>query len=93
ANSQEVDFLIKQGLKITQLIQVCYNLDDEQTKTREIRSLLKASVELKCNNLLVITNDYEADLPAEAFAKAGEKIKNKTIKFISLWRWLLQSKI
>jgi len=80
---REVDFIIKQGLKITQLIQVCYNLDDEQTKTREIRSLLKASQELKCNNLLIITNDYEAE----------EKIKNKTIKFIPLWKWLLQSKI
>lgn len=77
---QEVDFVIKRDLKITQLIQVCYDLDDEQTKKREIRSLLKASQELKCNNLLVITNDYEV----------LEKHQGKTIKFLPLWKWLLQ---
>ena len=87
---REVDFVIKQNLKIKQLIQVCYNIEDYDTKKREIRSLLKASKELKCSNLLIITDDYEADLPAEALAKAGEKINGKSIKFIPLWKWLLQ---
>ena len=78
--NQEVDFVIKKKLKITQLIQVCYNLEDYQTKQRELKSLYKASQELNCNNLLVITWDYEGK----------EKFKNKTIKFIPLWKWLLQ---
>lgn len=78
-NKEEVDFVVKEGFKIKQLIQVCYNINDYDTKKREVRSLIKASKELKCNNLLVITEDYEN----------LERIKNKKIKFIPLWKWLL----
>lgn len=76
---EEVDFVIKEGLKITQLIQVCYDISNPNTKEREIRALLKASRELKCKNLFVITDDYEGE----------EKIKDETIKFFPLWKWLL----
>ena len=43
--NEEVDFVIKEGIKIKQLIQVCYNINDYETKKREIKSLLKASKE------------------------------------------------
>lgn len=76
----EVDFVIKEGLKVKQLIQVCYDITDYDTKKREIRALLKASKELKCKNLLVITEDKEGE----------EIIKNKKIKYIPLWKWLLE---
>lgn len=76
---EEVDFIVKQDLKVKQLIQVCYDPSDYETKQRELKSLIKASKELNCSNLLVITSDYEAE----------EKVKNKKIKFISLWKWLL----
>ncbi len=76
---EEVDFIVKRGLKIKQLIQVCYDIDDYDTKKREVRALLKASKELKCNNLLVITEYKEEE----------EKINNKKIKYIPLWKWLL----
>ena len=75
----EVDFVIKYGRRIRQLIQVTYAQNKDGIKEREIKSLIKASQELKCNNLLVITWDYEKE----------EKHKNKIIKFVSLWRWLL----
>ncbi|MEK7167166.1 MAG: ATP-binding protein [Patescibacteria group bacterium] len=77
---REVDFVVKQDLKIKQLIQVCYNIENYDTKQREIKSLIKASNELKCSNLLVITDDYEGE----------EKIKGKKIKFVSLWKWLIE---
>ncbi|EKE13968.1 MAG: hypothetical protein ACD_12C00727G0001 [uncultured bacterium] len=77
--TKEVDFILKQGQKVSQLIQVCFNLKTLKAKEREILALLKASDELKCDNLLVITSDYEAE----------EKHKSKTIKFIPLWKWLL----
>jgi len=41
--------------------------------------LVKASRELKCGDTLVITWDYEG----------VEKHKNKKIKFLPLWKWLL----
>jgi predicted AAA+ superfamily ATPase len=43
--------------------------------------LIKASKELKCKNLLVITWDYEDEI------KAG----SKKIAFIPLWKWLLEN--
>ena len=76
---KEVDFVVKKKLAIKQLIQVCFDVDSEIVKKRETSSLLEACYHLKCSNLLVITNDYDAQ----------EKIEDKTIKFISLWKWLL----
>jgi len=77
---QEVDFVLKSQEKVKQLIQVCYSLSDPETKNREINSLLNASKELNCNDLVVITLDYEGE----------EKVKEKKIKFIPLWKWLLE---
>lgn len=79
ANDKEVDFVLKEGLKIKQLIQACYNIEDFNVKERELNALVKASKELKCKNLLVITWDYES----------VEEFKNKKIKFLPLWKWLL----
>lgn len=78
---KEVDFVIKEGLQINKLIQVCYDIGDFDTKKREIEALLKASKDLKCNNLIVITNNYDA----------VEEIKKQKIQFISLHNWLLSS--
>ncbi len=78
---EEVDFVIKDGLKVKQLIQVCYNMDNPNTRLREIKAMLKASSELKCSDLLIITWDYEAE----------EEHKGKKITFIPLWKWLLSS--
>ncbi len=75
----EVDFIIKKGLKIEQMIQVCYETDDARTKKRELNSLIEASKKLKCSNTLVITWDYERI----------EKYKGRKIKFSPLWKWLL----
>ena len=79
-NNKEVDFILKKGEKITQMIQVCYSIEDFNTKERELSALLKASEKLKCNNLLVITWNYEDE----------EKINNKKIVYKTLWKWLLK---
>ncbi len=79
AQQEEVDFVIKKGEKIEQLIQVCYDLTEEKTKSREINALIKASTELKCNRLSILTENYEGE----------EKAENKKIEFIPLWKWLL----
>lgn len=76
---EEVDFIINEGLKVKQLIQACYDITDYDTRKREVKALLKASNELKCNNLLVITEDKEG----------LEKVENKKIKYLPLWKWLI----
>ncbi len=80
---EEVDFVIKQELKIKQLIQVCHDLGNIKTKDREVRSLLKASKELACNDLLVLTEDYEGEEEINWFGI------RKKVRFMPLWRWLL----
>ena len=79
ASQREVDFLLKRGKTVEQIIQSTYVSSKEEISDREIKNLLVASEELRCNNLLVITWDYEAE----------EKTEGKRIKFIPLWKWLL----
>jgi predicted AAA+ superfamily ATPase len=79
-NGIEVDFLIKEKLEIKQLVQVCYDLEDPDTKEREIKALLKASTELKCQDLLMITWDREEE----------EHIGDKNVVYLPLWKWLLK---
>ncbi len=74
---REVDFVVKEGEQIKQLIQVTYDLNPENEK-REIGNLLKASKELKCNNLMIITWDQN-----EIIKKDG-----KEIRVLQLWKWL-----
>ena len=76
---EEVDFVVKEDLKVKQLIQVCYDITDSETKKRELRALFKASKELKCRNLLIITEDKEGE----------EMINGKKVDYIPLWKWLL----
>ncbi len=78
-SGKEVDFVIKEADRVKQLIQVCYDVSDYDTKQRELKALIKASKELKCNNLLVVTEDYEGI----------EEFKGKKIKFLPLWKFLL----
>lgn len=76
----EVDFVVKEGRKIKELIQVCYDTGNYDTKKREVSALLKSGKELKCRKLIVITDDYEAE----------ETIDGRKIKFTPLWKWLLE---
>jgi len=78
----EVDFVIKEGSKITELIQVTHNLDTAKLKKRELRSLIKASNKFKCAKLKVIVYDGQ---------KSEEIINDKKIEVIPLIDWLLNS--
>lgn len=80
---EEVDFVVKENLKIKRLIQVCFNLDKPETRSREARALLKAGDELKCKELLVITESYENEEDVKWFNLKGR------IKFVPLWKFLL----
>ena len=76
----EVDFVLKKGPKVIQLVQVTYATSRDEVNERETKSLLKASRELRCKNLLVITWDF----------KGKEKIGERYVTFIPLWSWLMQ---
>lgn len=78
---KEVDFVVKEGSHGISLIQVCWNLEKEITKQREVKSLLKAMEKFHLSESFIITENYEAE----------EKTKDKTIKYIPLWKWLLEA--
>jgi len=78
-SGREVDFIVKKGVGIEKLIQVTYASERSEVEKREIEGLIKASRNLNCKNLVVITWNYQGE----------ETIENKRVKFIPLWKWLL----
>lgn len=74
----ECDFLIQDGLKITEAIQVCYQLD-YQNKEREINGLFEALNEYSLKEGLILTYDQE-----DSFF-----FNDKTIIIKPVWEWLL----
>lgn len=76
---EEVDFLVKEDTKVKELIQVCWDIRDINTKKRETKALLKAMDEFKLKKGLIITEDYEGE----------EKVDGKKIEYVTLRRWLL----
>jgi predicted AAA+ superfamily ATPase len=74
----EVDFVLRKNLKIKELIQVSYDIDDPKTYRREVNSLISASKDLNPDKLTIITKDK----------KTEEIIKGKKISFKPLMNWL-----
>lgn len=79
-NGLEVDFLVQDKDKIISAIQVCYDLTDIKTKERELKSLLYACDKFGLKEGTIITNDLENQ----------EKINNKIIRSIPLYKWLIE---
>jgi len=79
SNNLEVDFLVKDKEKVKELIQVCWSLDNEKTKKRELKSLLEAMSELKIKKAKIITYNKSDEI----------KKDNKIIQVIPVWKWLM----
>jgi predicted AAA+ superfamily ATPase len=54
-NGHEVDFVIKKDFKIVSGIQVCYDMDNIETRSREIRSLVELAGEYGVKDLVIVT--------------------------------------
>lgn len=79
----EVDFVIVEKREVKEIIQVCWNLENQETKERELRGILRASKELDCKKLIIITEDYEETKKEDWFGIT------ETIQYIPAWKWLL----
>lgn len=75
----EVDFIVREGDKVKKLIQVCYNIEEEQTKKRETRALIKAAKEFGLKEGIIITKAQ----------KSEETIDDIKIIYLPLWEFLL----
>jgi len=81
--NHECDFIIKQELCITQAIQVCVNLEDPETKKREMNGLLEAMQSYRLNRGVILTYMEEGE---ESIVLNSEKF---AIKIVPVWQWLL----
>jgi predicted AAA+ superfamily ATPase len=76
----EVDFVIKEGLKARRIIQVCSDISDDDTRSREIKGLVSGLEYFNIQEGTIITSDLFGE----------EKIDGKKIRFVPLWYWLLE---
>jgi len=76
---REIDFVVKNKESIKELIQVTYASDKNEVDQRELESFKAAALEMKPDNMLVVTWDYEGTT----------LVNGKTVLFIPLWKWLL----
>jgi len=75
----EVDFAIREGKEITQMIQVCHGLNSTKTAHREINSLVSALDEVGLNEGIILTQDHSEIL----------NIDGKLITILPVYQWLL----
>ena len=61
-NSLEVDFICREGRKVTDLIQVAKELSDEKTKSRELKALFKAMDETGLKHGTIVTYEDEEEI-------------------------------
>ncbi len=78
-NNREVDFFINED-ETRQLIQASYSLENDETRDREIKSLLKAMDEQKINTGFIYTYNSTEEI----------RVKEKTIKIIPFWQIALK---
>ena len=73
--SVEVDFYVPQH---DWLIQAAYSLRDEETREREVSSLLKVAKHVGAQRLTIVTYNEEQTI----------QVGNASIEVIPLWKWL-----
>lgn len=80
ANLHECDFVIRQGNKIVQAIQVCYAFDSVETRKREIRGLREAMKVWQVAEGVILLHDAQEETIEE---------DGKVIRVLPVWKWLL----
>jgi predicted AAA+ superfamily ATPase len=74
----ECDFIIRDGLLISEAIQVCYDFNNSN-RDREIFGLIEAMKKFKLRKGLILTYEHEEEI----------KIKSRKINILPVWKWLL----
>lgn len=80
-NDFEVDFAVKEGKTIKELIQVSWNLKNTDAREREVRALAQAMKELRLKKALILTDDSEETI------NLGVNI----INVVPAYKWILEN--
>ena len=78
-HSIEVDFYIPE---VQLAVQVCYTLQDIETRKREINALLKMSKRIEVQKIIVITKDEEETISDQGMI----------IEVVPAWKWLCRKR-
>ncbi len=76
----EADFVVCKNNIVEEVYQVSYDISKEKTRKRELRGLLSASKETRCDNLFLITDFHREEV----------NVDGKLIKIIPAYDWLLE---
>lgn len=76
---KECDFLLTNQQKVTQLIQVTWDMHGAETRKREIEGLLEAAQATGCKELTILTLEEEEELQEQQIA----------IHVVPVWKWIL----
>ena len=76
---KECDFVVVEYDKVTRLIQVSYQIGDEEIRKREVDGLLEAAQATGCRGLTIVTMEAEAEW----------KEQDMSIHVVPAWKWML----
>lgn len=76
---KECDFVVVEYDEVTRLIQVSYQMNDEETRRREVDGLLEAAQITGCRELTIITMEMEAEWNEQGML----------IHVLPAWKWML----
>ena len=67
----EVEFLICKNMQVTELIQVCYDLENDKTFKREARLLIQAATEMNVEKLTITPGSGKQTLQMKEIGRAS----------------------
>ena len=76
---KECDFVIREGTRIVQAIQVTTNLSNKDVKEREVSGLIEAMSTYKLQEGLILTENEQETI----------KVDGVLITIMPIWKWLL----
>lgn len=76
---KECDFVIQTDTSVKELIQVCWDMRDKETRDRELGGIREAAFSTGCSTMTIVTRDQEEVIHDEV----------GTIHIVPAWKWLL----
>ena len=78
--NKECDFVIQTETAVKQLVQVCWDMNDSQTRSRELDGIREAAALTHCDNMTIVTRNHEEDIEDSV----------GTIHIVPAWKWFLE---